>query len=79
MPYAIVIRPARPAALVPAGTSSTADGQEPSMPDLWDTNRDQVFSTPEAQPTRLPAIPTTTPRRSGSRMPAADSGSPPTC
>jgi len=44
-------RPA-PQRSVLAGTSSTADGQEPSMPDLWGTNPDNVFSLPDTQPDR---------------------------
>jgi hypothetical protein len=43
--------------LTPAGTNSTADGQEPSMPDLWDTNPDHVFSPPDGQPNPAPSDP----------------------
>jgi len=49
------------------------------MPDLWDTNPDHVFSPPDAQPNLAPSDHhDDPPRRSGSKMTAAGSGSPPT-
>ena len=55
MPGGAIVIPSGRLAVVRAGWSSpTSDGRSRSVPDLWDTNPHNVFSTPDQQPDPAP-------------------------